>query len=92
MLLCTVVLQCLYTPSPAQIENPIAIVDRNVDKREPAVRAAAEAFVKYLYTPAAQREFSACGFRSVDKSVAAESTLPKVWPSRAWPGRCLRGC
>lgn len=54
------------------------MIDRNVDKRGPEVRAAAEAFVRYLFTPVAQREFAACGFRSVDKSVAADTTLPKA--------------
>ena len=52
------------------IDNPIAVVDKNVDKH--GTREVAEAFVKYLYTPEAQREFAKAGFRPVDATVAAE--------------------
>lgn len=50
-----------------QVETPVAIVDRNIDRR-PAnsrekTRSCAEAFVEYLFTPEAQKEFAACGFR-----------------------------
>lgn len=46
-----------------QVEFPIAIIDRNVDKQPPEARTAAEAFVRYCFTPEAQREFAVCGFR-----------------------------
>lgn len=46
-----------------QVEFPVALIDRNLDKKPPEARAAAEAFVQYCFTPAAQREFAACGFR-----------------------------
>ena len=49
----------------AQVEFPVALIDRNLDKKPPEARAAAEAFVQYCFTPAAQREFAACGFRRV---------------------------
>ncbi|MGC9524481.1 MAG: sulfate ABC transporter substrate-binding protein [Limnospira sp.] len=52
------------------IDNPIAVVDANVDKH--GTREVAEAFVQYLYTPAAQREFAQVGFRPVNNAVAAE--------------------
>ena len=52
------------------IDNPIAVVDKNVDKH--GIREVAEAFVKYLYTPEAQREFAKAGFRPVDATVAKE--------------------
>lgn len=52
------------------IDNPVAIVDKNVDKH--GNREVAEAFVQYLYTPEAQREFAKVGFRPVDSSVAQE--------------------
>jgi sulfate transport system substrate-binding protein len=52
------------------IDNPIAVVDKNVDKH--GNREVAEAFVKYLYTPDAQREFAKAGFRPVDATVAKE--------------------
>jgi sulfate/thiosulfate-binding protein len=44
-------------------EMPIAVVDRNVDKK--GTRKAAEAFARFLYTPAAQRIFVDNGFRPV---------------------------
>jgi len=52
------------------IDNPIAVVDKNVEKH--GTREVAEAFVKYLYTPDAQREFAKAGFRPVDATVAKE--------------------
>ncbi|NJN56631.1 MAG: sulfate ABC transporter substrate-binding protein [Leptolyngbyaceae cyanobacterium SL_5_9] len=52
------------------IDNPIAVVDTNVDKH--STREAAEAFVQFLFTPAAQREFAKVGFRPVEETVKAE--------------------
>ncbi|OCR01317.1 sulfate-binding protein [Oscillatoriales cyanobacterium USR001] len=52
------------------IENPVAVVDKNVDKH--GTRRVAEAFVKYLYTPEAQQEFAKVGFRPVNTTVAGE--------------------
>lgn len=52
------------------IDNPIAVVDANVDKH--GNREVAEAFVEFLFTPEAQREFAKVGFRPVDETVAAE--------------------
>jgi sulfate/thiosulfate transport system substrate-binding protein len=46
------------------IDNPIAVVDKNVDKH--GNRVVAEAFVKYLFTPEAQAEFVKLGFRPAD--------------------------
>lgn len=60
------------------IDNPIAVVDKNVDKH--GTREVAEAFVKYLYTPEAQREFAKAGFRPVDATVAAEPEFAKKYP------------
>lgn len=54
------------------IDNPVALVDKNVDKH--GTRAIAQAFVEYLYTPEAQREFAKVGFRPVDPTVAKEVT------------------
>lgn len=53
------------------IDNPIAIVDANVDKH--GTREVAQAFVEYLFTPEAQREFAKVGFRPVDPTVAQET-------------------
>ncbi|AFZ20017.1 sulfate ABC transporter substrate-binding protein [Allocoleopsis franciscana] len=60
------------------IDNPIAVVDKNVDKH--GTREVAEAFVKFLYTPEAQREFAKVGFRPVDPTVEkeVESQFPKI--------------
>ncbi|MDY6898379.1 MAG: sulfate ABC transporter substrate-binding protein, partial [Cyanobacteriota bacterium] len=52
------------------IENPVAVIDRNVDKH--GNREVAEAFVEYLFTPAAQREFAKIGFRPVNPIVKQE--------------------
>ena len=56
--------------SNISIDNPIAVVDANVDRH--GTREVAEAFVRFLYTPEAQREFAKVGFRPVDESVAEE--------------------
>jgi sulfate transport system substrate-binding protein len=60
------------------IDNPVAIVDKNVKRH--GNREVAEAFVKYLFTPDAQREFARVGFRPVDSTVAKEfaSQYPAV--------------
>ncbi|KAK9821298.1 hypothetical protein WJX81_003983 [Elliptochloris bilobata] len=69
-----------------RVQTPVAIVDKNVDQRSvrtrAATRAAAEAFVDYLFTPEAQADFVAVGFRSIDKKMAKRSKLPKV--GKAW--------
>lgn len=60
------------------IDNPVAVVDANVDKN--GTREVAEAFVAFLFTPEAQREFAKVGFRPVDPGVAEEfaEQYPKV--------------
>lgn len=60
------------------IDNPIAVVDKNVDKH--GTRQAAEAFVKYLFTPEAQREFAKAGFRPVNKTVAQTKDFTSLYP------------
>ncbi|NJK46843.1 sulfate ABC transporter substrate-binding protein [Candidatus Gracilibacteria bacterium] len=52
------------------IDNPVAVVDANVDKH--GTREVAEAFAQFLFTPEAQREFAQVGFRPVDETVAKE--------------------
>jgi hypothetical protein len=70
-----------------QITCPVALVDRNLASAPPETREAAEAFARHLFTPAAQREFTACGFRSAVREVAAESGRAevRVWPSSDSP-------
>ncbi len=52
------------------IDNAIAVVDKYVDRR--GTREVAEAFVKFLYTPEAQRAFAKVGFRPLDSAIAQE--------------------
>lgn len=51
----------------AQVQTPVALVDRNVDRRSSKMRgptrAAAEAFLEYLFLPEAQADFAENGFR-----------------------------
>ncbi|SFE43004.1 sulfate transport system substrate-binding protein [Paenibacillus catalpae] len=60
------------------IENPAAVVDKNVDKH--GTRKVAEAFISYLQSEEAQRTFVKYGFRSVDEKVAEESKDKYVVP------------
>lgn len=53
------------------IENPVAIVDANVDKH--GVRPVAEAFVEFLSSQDAQRAYVTYGLRPLDPTVAGES-------------------
>jgi ABC-type sulfate transport system substrate-binding protein len=52
------------------IDSPIIVMDKNVDQR--GTREIAEAFVNYLYTPVAQREFASLGYRPVNPYLAIE--------------------
>jgi sulfate transport system substrate-binding protein len=52
------------------IDNPVAVVDANVDRH--GTRKVAEAFAQFLFTPVAQKEFAKVGFRPVDKAVGRE--------------------
>ncbi|WP_407682445.1 sulfate ABC transporter substrate-binding protein [Pseudocalidococcus azoricus] len=52
------------------IDTPVAVVDRNVDRN--GSRKAAEAFVKYLFTPEAQTEYAKAFFRPVNPTVAKQ--------------------
>jgi sulfate/thiosulfate transport system substrate-binding protein len=66
------------TDTNISIDAPVAVVDKNVDKH--GTRKVAEAFIQFLYTPDAQREFSKVGFRPVDAAVLkeVESQFPQV--------------
>lgn len=60
------------------IENPVALVDKNVDKH--GVREVAEAFVNFLSEKESQRAFAQYGLRPVDQQVAEQvrSQFPPV--------------
>ena len=60
------------------IENPIAIVDKNVAKH--GTKEVAEAFVKFLYSMEAQAEFAKVGFRPVNEAVAQEKQFVELYP------------
>jgi sulfate transport system substrate-binding protein len=62
--------EAVYPPSSVLIENPVAIVDRNVD--EHCVREVAEAFVEYLHTDEVKEVFADAGYRSTDLETAKE--------------------
>ena len=50
-------------------EPPVAVVDKVIDRK--GSRAAAEAYLKYLYTPEAQEIIARNGYRPIDPAVAA---------------------
>lgn len=52
------------------IENPVALIDKNVDKH--GVREVAEAFIKFLSDKEAQRAYAKYGLRPLDPDVAKE--------------------
>ncbi|AUS99538.1 sulfate-binding protein [Nostoc sp. CENA543] len=60
------------------IDNPVAIVDKNVDEHR--TRKVAEAFVDFLYSTEAQREFAKLQYRPVNPTVTQEvvSQFPPV--------------
>jgi sulfate/thiosulfate-binding protein len=60
------------------IENPIAVVDKYIDKH--GTREIATAFVEFTKLPEQQRAFAEYGLRPVDAAVAAEveAKLPRV--------------
>ncbi|GAA6623975.1 sulfate ABC transporter substrate-binding protein [Scytonema sp. NUACC26] len=60
------------------IDNPIAIVDKNVDKH--GTREVAEAFIRYLYTPEAQQIFAETGYRPINSSVAQKKEFVSKYP------------
>jgi sulfate/thiosulfate-binding protein len=61
------------------IENPVALVDRNVERH--GVKDLAQAFVTFLHGPEAQRAFAEAGFRSVDPAVAKTQKAAFPTPS-----------
>ena len=57
-------------PATIRIDNPVAVVDANVDKH--GNREVVEAFVEFLWREESQRVFAEYGFRPVVAAVAAE--------------------
>ena len=55
-------------PNNLSIDNPIAVIDRNVDKH--GNREVVEAFMQYLFSAEAQIEFAKAGFRPIDPTIS----------------------
>lgn len=69
----------IISPSVSiRAEPPVAVVDKNADKH--GTRKVAEAYLKYLYTPAAQDLIAQNYYRPVDPAAAAKyaSAFPKL--------------
>ena len=62
--------ELVYPSLSILAEPPVALVDRNVDKK--GTRAVAQSYLEFLYTPAAQDIIARNGYRATDKSVAAK--------------------
>ncbi|MBD2559984.1 MULTISPECIES: sulfate ABC transporter substrate-binding protein [Nostoc] len=60
------------------IDNPVAVVDKNVDKH--GTREVAQGFVDFLYSTEAQREFAKLQYRPVNPTVTQEvaSKYPSI--------------
>lgn len=63
-------LEMVYPPVSVRAEPHVAVVDRNVDRR--GTRAAAEAYLNFLYTKSAQRVIAKHYHRPTDPAVFGE--------------------
>jgi sulfate transport system substrate-binding protein len=71
--------EMVIPPSTVLIENPVAVVDANVDQH--CVRDVAEAFVDFLHTQEAKDLYTSVGFlRSTDTTEAAKGDGDKFAP------------
>jgi sulfate/thiosulfate transport system substrate-binding protein len=62
--------EVVYPSVSILAEPPVTIVDRNVDRK--GTRAVAQAYLEFLYTPAAQDVIARHYYRAIDKGVAAK--------------------
>jgi sulfate transport system substrate-binding protein len=62
--------EIVYPPSSILAEPPVALVDKNADKK--GNRAVAEAYLKFLYTPAAQDIVAKNYYRPIDPAAVAK--------------------
>jgi sulfate transport system substrate-binding protein len=67
--------EMVIPPSTILIENPVAVVDENVDKH--CVREVAEAFVDFLHTPDAKELYTTVGFLRPTDLKAAQKGDPE---------------
>jgi sulfate transport system substrate-binding protein len=63
-------LEIVYPHASLRTEPFVALVDDNVDRK--GTRSATEAYLKFLYTRAAQRIIAEHGYRPIDSSVLGE--------------------
>jgi sulfate transport system substrate-binding protein len=71
------------------IENPVALIDRNVDRH--GNRDIAEAFIDYLFDNTAQRAFAHYGFRPVNDLIALEFSRKYPRPKQLFKIHYLGG-
>ena len=72
--------EAVYPPSSVLIENPVALVDQNVDKH--CVREVAEAFVEFLHSEEAKELYTDVGFlRSTDLGAAKAGDPANGFPA-----------
>ncbi|MBR0653903.1 sulfate ABC transporter substrate-binding protein [Plastoroseomonas arctica] len=64
-------LEIVYPSLSILAEPPVAVVDRNVDRR--GTRALAEAYLQHLYTPESQRLAATHFYRPRDRAILAEA-------------------
>ncbi len=64
--------EAVYPPMSVLVQPTVAVVDRNVDRRGPDVRAAAEAYLQYLYSPEAQELIAEHGYRPANEKIRAK--------------------
>jgi sulfate transport system substrate-binding protein len=73
-------LEIIYPSWSIQAEPPVAVVDANVDRK--GTRAAAEAYLQFLYTEPAQRIVARHFYRPVDEKVMREVQSKTVFPAK----------
>ena len=75
-------LEIVYPPTSIRAEPFVAVVDENVDAK--GTRAEAEAYLRFLYTSAAQEIIARHHYRPIDKEVFARHTT-ELPPIRLFP-------
>lgn len=85
-------LEIVYPSASFKAEPHVAIVDTNVDRKRPAARAAAEAYLKFLYTDEGQNIIGKHHYRPSNPEIAKKFPELKdieLYPitafSKGWP-------
>lgn len=71
-------LEVVYPPISVRAEPPVAVVDAHVDRK--GTREAAEAYLRFLYTPEAQELIAQHFYRPIDEAVLRRhaATFPPI--------------